>query len=812
MEPGTKKPLEVVQKMKVQCVASGRGKMLLGDTEGYVNILDRDFALDGFRGATVALFRDGSVTLTVFFPAGHTKSIVSLVQINSRNLLVTAGKDEEQAVPMVKVWNMDKEDKGGSRLVRAVKIQAASETNGVTCLACLDDLSQLTVGLADGSVILFAGGDLLRENNPKARLVLEKSGSAVSGMGFLQQGSAVVLFVATLNRVVRIVTSTKDVSVLDDFGCRPNCCTMTDTGEFAMGRDEAVYFYTPEGRGACRPFEGTKFVVAWFRSYLLIVSEDPNNKEMHAVNIYNLQNQFNAFSQSFTPVAHVSNEWGSVFLMCANGKMYRLEEKDTQTKLETLFRRGLYNVALSVAQSQNYDESSLTDIHRKFGDHLYLKLEFDSAIESYVRTIGFLEPSYVIRKFLDAQRIHNLTTYLQALHQKGVANADHTTLLLNCYTKLKDINKLNEFIHSNAELHFEVETAIKVCRQAGYHEHALDLAKRHNEHTWYLKILLEDMKNFADAMKYIRTLDFFEAELCLKQYGKSLLAELPKETTQLLKDLCTNYQPTAQPAQAAAKGKKPSAKEDLSEIEVDFGDISRKVNPKAVPDEYLHIFIEQPALLVEFLESVIAQEDCSPVIYTTLLEAYLREADEAVRQNKCLGLLANPRAKFDNDQALVLCQMYNFGAGVQLLYQKMELYQEIVSHYMEQREYQGVLDACTRFGERDPLLWVQALSYFANEPGECENEITQVLKHIEALNLLTPIRVIQMLSVKANATLSVVKDFIVRNLQEQTQQMEEDLTEIKKCKEETRQMRQVSSFCLFLLLLFLFGSLFRSGN
>lgn len=37
----------------------------------------------------------------------------------------------------------------------------------------------------------------------------------------------------------------------------------------------------------------------------------------------------------------------------------------------------------------------------------------------------------------------------------------------------------------------QVETAIKVCRQAGYHEHALYLAKRHHEHAWYLKILLD---------------------------------------------------------------------------------------------------------------------------------------------------------------------------------------------------------------------------------------------------------------------------------------------------------------------------------
>jgi hypothetical protein len=74
------------------------------------------------------------------------------------------------------------------------------------------------------------------------------------------------------------------------------------------------------------------------------------------------------------------------------------------------------------------------------------KGDYDGAIAQYIKTIGKLEPSYVIRKFLDAQRIHNLTSYLQALHEKGLANADHTTLLFNCYTKLKDVKKLDEFI------------------------------------------------------------------------------------------------------------------------------------------------------------------------------------------------------------------------------------------------------------------------------------------------------------------------------------------------------------------------------
>ena len=54
--------------------------------------------------------------------------------------------------------------------------------------------------------------------------------------------------------------------------------------------------------------------------------------------------------------------------------------------------------------------------------------------------------TFLFFKFLDAQRIHNLTKYLQALHRAQMATEEHTTLLLNCYTKLKDDSKINEFI------------------------------------------------------------------------------------------------------------------------------------------------------------------------------------------------------------------------------------------------------------------------------------------------------------------------------------------------------------------------------
>ena len=61
---------------------------------------------------------------------------------------------------------------------------------------------------------------------------------------------------------------------------------------------------------------------------------------------------------------------------------------------------------------------------------------------------------------------------------------------------------------SESEVHFDVETAIKVLRQAGYYSHALYLAENHAHHEWYLKIQLEDIK-VAEPLDTGRTLFVF---------------------------------------------------------------------------------------------------------------------------------------------------------------------------------------------------------------------------------------------------------------------------------------------------------------
>jgi hypothetical protein len=60
----------------------------------------------------------------------------------------------------------------------------------------------------------------------------------------------------------------------------------------------------------------------------------------------------------------------------------------------------------------------IAEVHRRAGDALYSRRDYGAAVAEYCETVGQLEPSYVIRRFLDAQRIHNLAAYLAHLHAK----------------------------------------------------------------------------------------------------------------------------------------------------------------------------------------------------------------------------------------------------------------------------------------------------------------------------------------------------------------------------------------------------------
>jgi len=72
---------------------------------------------------------------------------------------------------------------------------------------------------------------------------------------------------------------------------------------------------------------------------------------------------------------------------------------------------------------------------------------------------------------------------------------------------------------------------------------------------------------------------------------------------------------------------------------------------------------------------------------------------------------------------------------------------------------------------------------------DCAKEIIEVLSNIDKRDLLPPLIVIQILSQKSTATLSIVKDYIIKRLQNENQIILEDNKLIKSYKDETKKLR-----------------------
>ena len=527
---------------------------------------------------------------------------------------------------------------------------------------------------------------------------------------------------------------------------------------FVTGQTDAVHCYNPEGRGQCYAFEGRKRLLHWNRGCLTVLSDEGADKA--TVTVFDVQNKFIGFSAPIKPVLAVVSEWGSIFLVTEEGRLHQFVEKDIQEKMSILFKKNFYDVAIKIAKNQQYDAEGLVDIFRLYGDHLYAKGDQTGAIEQYIKTIGSLEPSYVIQKFLDAQKIHNLTAYLAALHRAGLASEDHTTLLLNCYTKLKDSSMLDEFIMTkDREIDFDVDIAISVCRQAGYSRHALALAEKHAKHELYLSIVLESEGDPAGALQYLTSLQTEQAAPLVRKHGAALVRLCPGPATTLIASLC--------PAQAD-------------------------------PHQFLPFFIDNEAAMLEFLELVAAAgAGGGPEVQNTLLECLLsRWADSEAgartgQEGKIMELLRREPPPYSREQALVLCRQTGFSPGLLYLYQQCGHYDQILTHHLAAGDREAGLAACRRFGPQQPGLWVAALQSIGQGGGEVGAEqLQEVLDNVERYRLLSPLQVVSTLASCPTATLAAVRQFLLRTLTAEQRSEQEDRRVIAQYQADNKALRE----------------------
>lgn len=777
----------------ITCSTSGRGVVIIGDANGFVHIINKQ--------QNVRLFKANQRTTS------HIK------QIPRQPFLITCGADTEGINPLIKIWNLDKMDRMNqptcTRVIRANS--GFLQPSNVTCFDCNDSMTLLIVGYQNGQIVIFRG-DVSRQRYSKSNKPVEISQHPITGISiredphqhdkpvltgiqsYLYQNSAKdkdsSAFIATVEEIFFLEVTDKSYSKfqIDTIGSKPKCCCLMNDAKnlsdslFAVGRDNAVYFYQTDGRGPCLAFEGKKLILHKFKNYLVVVSQDKSSQSLEMefgnrrsstdqterdlikmvnLNIYDIQNKYIAHTSIVPEVLEIFSEWGILYLICTNGQLLVFQERDTQTKLEALFTRNQFGLAIDIAKSHLYTDDALADIFKQYGDHLYKKGDYDAAITQYIKTIGHSEPSYVIKKFLDSQRIHNLTGYLEALHKKSFAKQDHTKLLLNCYSKLKNENQLKEFIESyeKGNIEFNLETAIKVLRDAGFHEIAIYLAKQHKNHEWYFKVQMEDGGDVLSALEYMRSMNNLdEMALYMRKYGRSMLKEEPDQTIDIIKNICLK----------SHENKSLSVHSQNSQEEM-----SVHSNYKIYPEEFFHIFVDNNELFVKLLEQIVTDEFGSEFatkgVHNLLLELYLhswrKQNDDYLMKNltseKIMKLLLKPDDSYDLEQAMILCRSNNFLEGLLHLYKRAKLYNLILQYYIDQNDSVKIMKTCEQNGEEDPSLYISALMHYSKTG---DKRLTQILNSIEHKKLLPPTMVIDMLLEGDQNQLGTIKDYILRVL------------------------------------------------
>ncbi|RPB23097.1 hypothetical protein L211DRAFT_857828 [Terfezia boudieri ATCC MYA-4762] len=750
----------------IRSIASSFLNLFLGTGDGHVQILSSSFKLV----RTLAAYLQHS-------------AVSHLQQVEGTSLLVTIGEDLSSEA-ILKVWALDQTDK---------KTSAPKYLSTVTAMAITTPtLNPVAVAFANGSLTLIRG-DLIHDRGAKQRigetrlwisttirlLCMHIDGSpGIMGARLGIGGGAI----GGSQNDVRVVDAQGGVGVGCMIGVPTKEATSISIGEVVVVRDDAIYFYSSTGgKGGCYAYEGAKSRVYIYKNYMTLVSPSQSapssgtggsiggalkkmvggaigsnrgelvDWDVTRFTIVDTEGKYLAAQEVVVGSGGAGGVRGVfelgdfLWVLGLDGKLWRYQEKDLTAKLNLLYACNLYLLAISLAsKSPSIEPQRLNSIFRKYADYLYAKQDFDGAMQWYIKALGdepSAEVSGVIKKFLDTQRIGNLIEYLEELHKRDGAGVDHTTLLVSCYAKGRDMEKLEKFIKSTDGT--KGETYIVVS------------------------ILVENLEKYSDALDYLSSLEPGRAYPNLMKYARLLLKHIPQETTRFFVRYYTGKfvprkQPEefetskAAPADTAAtfplQAEAPTVPISVSTLPSTMG--SQTDEPEYIlpqPRTAFSSFIENPREFIEFLESLLEMENTSNI--------------------------------------LLLSHLSNFSDGTVLVREKQGLRFDIFRSCTSARDTKGALEALRKYRPEEPQLYTAALAYFTssaqvlNEVGE--EELKNVLKKIDELGLMKPLQVVQTLSVNVVATVGMVKKYLGETIQKERKEIQANRRLIESYKTDT---------------------------
>jgi hypothetical protein len=550
-----------------------------------------------------------------------------------------------------------------------------------------------------------------------------------------------------------------------------------------VARPDGLYTYSTTQKVDVSPIDGSKLAICLVpppksagtsrksasasgktgSGFVLVASTDSKSRR-DAVDLYDPYNKLVAFHLLLSPghtairaagvttsptrSADGSLQSGrsSALVFTSGGSLVTLTEKDTSEKVNLLVQKNLYSAAIFVAYSDpSYETEDITLLYRRHAEYLYRKGEYGGAIEQYINTIGSLEPSHVIFRYLDAPKIPLLVKYLEELRSQDLTTPVHNELLRTCYLKLND-----------------AESAEAI---AAFSSRSMDSES--------LSTMVA--KSPKDALATICSFDAPEAAEALALYGATLARLLPRETAGLVVSLCLGTFSPRKLSESQATIMADAKK--FLEQPVDDRERACEAYPVHI---FASAFMENPKILRLILTHC-NRNKChlSPSLRRTLLELTLAEWNQAkrtgdmeaekMRRKEAIAALTDSHSRDIGDyDALVIVQLAGFEEGELLLYERLQMGPMLLSRYAKdgsEKARRMMLAMC----QTDPEVSADVLGYFVNmvterladsehddvddDGEESDDEVNDILEDIQetlalarSQGVLPPVRIARILA------------------------------------------------------------------
>lgn len=702
--------------------------LLLGDVTGHVRAIDQDW------------------TVSATFHA-HEDAVIDMKA--SKQTIVTI------AATNAKRWRWCGDH---TELVSFIRLE-----HKIVSFAARSDLRVVAFGTNDGAVSLWRDASTSSSGRVVYRTSTE---NPVTGLVFGTDQTTLFCTSADGVRVFGgdVVDDQERTSVaLDASPALSNGCVATHAHVAVAQRSkhtDMINFYTTRLRGRCFVVEGgtVRTIRSVRHGRYLLVETVRSKDDVSQVSLYDVEHHLVVFR--FTPrhpsrLKFVVDVWDHVYLVTSSHEIVRLSERDTESKLERLFHANRFDMAKAVASRSNVSEM---DVTRMYADHLYAHREFARSAELYVETLGHVEPSYVISRFLSSRTVFDLSVYLDALHVqcgKDRYMKEYTVLLLGCYYKLNARFRIENFANgavnvpygcvddestSKEPVRYDVDVVVASLRENGYGPQALIVAKRTRRHDHHLRILIEDQDDVDGALEYIRNgMPASEAKRCAHMFCATLMTKRPDETLSMIVSLLSS-----------------SSSSDENDV--------------PAPHDFVPHFRRRHHLLA-FLNGVTSAKIdrvFAPVVWNTLLELWLHEWSVAIEQddverrndvNRSIReVLMRSQDGLNSHRALMVAQMYNHQETIESLLDKGGMHASLVDHWLDEGSETALsraIDCCRRCNK--PELWIRLLTHVATSSRDPQ----RVLRAVRESGVVSSLAVLDVLC-DAGVSIGSASEYVAR--------------------------------------------------